>query len=340
MKKMFIIAACAASFAGLVSCSDVEPSSMSEKNCTITLSMGGDIATITTKSSDTTDEVWDNLVSSVQYFVYTVDGETLTFYGKETETSSSKKSINCVPGSYKIYALVNGAPLAEPTVAQLESAAITLSANTKTKGFVMFGSNDVKIEEGNKNCLIPVKRHLSRINLVSVKNSTSKDGGDTIVVFKYAFLSNVVANQKNDGSATISAWDNLAGRKGGSIVTASNVDDGELTLYCPSSSVNIAVGETEPFGQKFYCYPNSTAEDSFGASAESGKTRLVVVCEVEGKDYYYPVTLDAPQRSTSYDVKLSILGIGSDDPNILVNKAGMTFSVDPWESGTEYTEEY
>ena len=340
MKKMLLFAACAASFAGLVSCSNVEPSSMQEKNCTITLSMDGDIASITTKSSDTTDEEWDNLVSKVQYFVYSADGANLTFYGKETETSSSKKSINCDPGSYKIYALVNGESLAEPPASQLESAAISLSANTKANGFVMFGSNTVTIEEGNAACKIPVKRHLSRINLVSVKNSTSKEGGDTVVVFKYAFLSNVVANQKNDGSASISAWDNLAGRKGGNIVTASNVDDGELTLYSPSSPVNIAVDETESFGQKFYCYPNSTAEDSFGASAESGKTRLVVVCEVDGKDYYYPVTLDAPQRSTSYDVKLSILGIGSDDPNVLVNKAGMTFDIDPWEPGTEYTEEY
>ena len=333
------------------SCNDIEPQK-AERNCTITLSVTGDLPTDEneeTKAYDPNtganleDEEWDSKVTSVQYFIYRQgDGSTYTFYGKENETSNHKISHNCEPGDYKIYAVINGETLESPTVAELEGHVIGLGANTRTKGFVMFGSNTVKITAGNEVCEIAVRRHLARVNLVSIKNNTE----DKIpVTFKCAFLSNVVANQKFDGTAGISTWDNLAGRKGSNYVSASNVDDAEMTLYAPASSIEIASGETHNFGEKVYGYPNPTTTDSFGGAVTSGKTRLVVVCELTSngttKDYYYPVTLaNGFERSTTYDVKLSILGIGSDDPNILVNKVGMTFTIDPWVDGNTYSEEY
>ena len=327
-----------------VSCNNIEPLT-AEKDCTIILSTAGDLVTDEeTKAyeSDTgatiEDEEWEAEIHSVQYLIYRLAGTVCSFYGKETVNSNHKKSHSCEKGNYKIYAIVNGPSLDSLTISDINSTEVYLNDITKASGIMMSGYNSVTVETGKEECPITVKRHLTRVNLVSIKNNTEDE---IPITFKYAFLSNVVANNTVTGGSGITKWDNLAGRKNSDIVTPDNVDDAEMTLYSPDSPVILASGETRSFGEKLYGFSNSTLNDSFGASATSGKTRLVVVCEVEGVDYYYPVTFNSGfEDSATYDVKLSILGIGSTDPNILVNKVGMTFTVAPWTDGKTYDEEY
>ena len=367
-----------AALAGFVACQSVEPVySDADKTCTLTLSSYTDnTSTIVTKSG-TTDAAWDTLVSDVQYIVYrkALDGSFKYYDKKHDTTRIHRKFVNCVPGDYRIYAVINGPDINANTTEQaLNATDIPLGTyNTRVRisagegkysgGFVMFGHSDVTISAGNEDVHIAVKRHLARVNLVGIKNDTE----DQIPIkFRYAFLSNVVCNQVLNGDITSSPtqyqWDNLRGRVNGTVLNYDNVDasaqDKHLTLYKPAQSVTIGYGTTSYFNEKFYGYPNATATDSFdvpsvvdgAVTPTSGKTRLVVVCsmhdqsEPDEKDYYFPITFNSAtypfDRSYTYDVTLTVLGIGSEDPNTLVNKAGMRFTIDPWISGQEYSESY
>ena len=375
-KSIFILAA--AVLVGFAACTDLTPDfSKEEKTCTLALSAYGDVAAVTTKTSDRNDEAWDTLVTTVQYIVYRrgtgSNSDKLYFYDRKTDTTRQhKKFINCAPGDYKVYAIINGPEYIPSSVnvvdtADLHATVIKLDANTKARGLVMYGTKNITITEDSRNqdCPIQVKRHVVRVNLVSITNDT-EDAID--IKFRYAFLSNVSAKQNLEGSITHYTdyeWGNLGGRETGTsfIVMNDHVDYKEMTFYKPEDVITIQHGVTYYFkdreaststGHKFYGYPNDTqkAEDQYytlydpSASITRGRTRLVVVCEMHdvsesmAKDYYFPVNLDPFERSYTYDVKLKITGIGSDDPNTLVNKAGMTFEIDAWQEGSDYSEDF
>ena len=387
-KSIFILAA--AALLGFASCNDLTPDfSKEEKNCTIALSVKGDIATVVTKAggeshgpssnpSKTTETEWDTLVTDVQYMIYRkVSDNNYVYYDKKHDTTRiHTKYVNCAPGDYRVYAVINTFDIADHTTeADLNAKIIQLGNNTRVRnansfgGFIMFGHSDITIEAGNKDLPIQVKRHLARVNLLKIINRTE----DNInIKFKYAFLSNVVTNQKLDGSSTSNyndySWDNLAGRASGQILDydhLSYVQDSHLTLYKqPDDSDTVKGKLIEPggeyklnpdghqdLGEMFYGYPNAWTTDAFNTPYEAesptyGKTRLVVVCAMQDvsepaeQDYYFPITLETFERSYTYDITLTVLGVGSDDPNTLVNKAGMHFSIDPWQSNNSYVEEY
>ena len=86
---------------------------------------------------------------------------------------------------------------------------------------------------------------------------------------------------------------------------------------------------------------NSTSEGNGWSNTFSArKTRLVVTATIGGTKYYYPVSISNPQRNTAHTVELTITGLGSTDPDILVQKGAITatVTVDPWQNGAVYNE--
>jgi len=134
----------------------------------------------------------------------------------------------------------------------------------------------------------------------------------------------------------------------------------------------IAVGESQTDWldddlNAFYCYPNPITIDHFGWSLPftPRKTRLVLAlmdldtytiadvqesvsaittdmlktfCTqkgIEGKIWYYPVTLPVLEMGTSYDINMTITRYGSTDPDIMQWKVGGNFdlSYEEWSDG-------
>jgi hypothetical protein len=162
-------------------------------------------------------------------------------------------------------------------------------------------------------------------------------------------LINVAGNQNLECTAAISKWYNKMGRKDGA-TSSSQIIDGTTNLASHPSLTFMSVSKTVANGSSlapatpylFYTYQNNcTAEGSGWASTFSArKTRLVVTATIGGTKYYYPISIDSPTRNTAYTVELTITGLGSSDPDILVEKGAITatVTVDPWQNGAVYNE--
>ena len=66
----------------------------------------------------------------------------------------------------------------------------------------------------------------------------------------------------------------------------------------------------------------------------------MVAATISGTKYYYPVTINTPERNKAYTVELTITGLGSTDPDQPVSKGAITASVtvQEWLPGTTYEE--
>ena len=161
-------------------------------------------------------------------------------------------------------------------------------------------------------------------------------------------LINVVGNQNLAGSASIATWYNKMGRKDGG--AQADIIDGStnkascpsLTFMAPAATVNNGAAHTPATPHLFYCYPNATSADANGwvSSFTARKTRLVVAATISGTRYYYPVTINTPERNKAYTVELTITGLGSTDPDQPVSKGAITASVtvQGWQTGATYEE--
>ena len=69
----------------------------------------------------------------------------------------------------------------------------------------------------------------------------------------------------------------------------------------------------------FYFYPNplSDAQDNRSGTWTRRHTRLVIEAQIDGRTYYYPVTLPASQRNRTYIIEEAVIRkLGSRDPEM------------------------
>ena len=146
------------------------------------------------------------------------------------------------------------------------------------------------------------------------------------------FLENVSGYRSlGSGENSLGVWLNRMGRD----------DEGQMFSGAPSASdcpeltfaqilLDVSSGESITPNAKFYGYENTPTADNSGWSEEwsSRRTRLVTVVTMGGKTYYYPVSIPEFKRNYSYDVSLTVLGPGSDDPDIPVSKSDLAVKVD------------
>lgn len=186
-------------------------------------------------------------------------------------------------------------------------------------------------EDGLK-CDIAVERIVSKIHLTSVTNSLT-NGSD--ITIKGAFLSNLNARWEF-GSTSPSSWANKYGRDDNGTIVAKNTSYAPELTY-KTLDTSISSGSTSDLDVSLYCYPNDNQTEPAGWSTDTfpgQSTMLVLVTEIGGTTYYYPVNLNKRisgnkiEMNHTYDVSLTIKNFGStDEPNKEVGDATAAFSV-------------
>lgn len=306
---------------------------------------------MTKVSAYTASQNYETQVNSVQILLFDAKTGKLDKY-LDAGTSISEIKFNVETGDKNIWAVVNGPSLSSVgDVRALEESVVELGANNSTTpstGFIMAGSAPCSVGTTAARCTVAVSRFVSRVALVSVKNSLPEAYG--AITVNSASLSNVVGNQTMAGNGTPSIWYNRFGRADESPQVASHIIDGsvykascqELTYRSIQSGVssNSTLAPTVPY--LFYAMPNAstTAPSEFSSSFTDQRTVLVLRTSIAGDTYYYPVALDKSllERNKSYTVAVEITGLGSKDPNTPVEKEDCTVSVQVvgWSAGTIY----
>lgn len=351
MKKTFSILALAA--AVLCSCdknADCVPCQKAEENqepATLSISLGFDEPETRAVTAYTTAQDYEKAVNSVQILVFDASGK-INMY-KDAGTSVSDISISTTAGEKTVWAVVNGPDLSSvATLSALQATAVDLADNSiiKTEGFVMAGSTSCTLSASGATAAVTVSRLVSRVALQKVTNALPEGYG--ALKIDHVTLINVVGNQNLAGNASISTWYNKMGCKDGG--AQADIIDGStnkascptLTFTAPAATVNNGATHAPATPYLLYCYPNATSTDSSGwePAFTARKTRLVVAATISGAKYYYPVTINTPERNKAYTVELTITGLGSTDPDQPVSKGAITASVtvQNWIAGATYEE--
>ena len=311
----------------------------------VSLNLEGDPQTRATNY--VTAQAYETAVNDVQIFVFDSKGALATYLDADTKTSDI--TINTIYGPKTVYAVVNGPDLSGITTQDaLEHTAVDLGANSTTtsKGFVMAGSTTCNVSGSTATVTIAVKRLVARVALQKITISLPDSYGSLTV--NSVMLINVAGNQNLECTASISTWYNKMGRKDGA--TATQIIDGTTNLASHPTLTFMSVGKSVENGGSlapatpylFYTYQNNSTSEGNGWSNtfSARKTRLVVTATIGGTKYYYPVSISNPQRNTAHTVELTITGLGSTDPDILVQKGAITatVTVDPWQNGAVYNE--
>ena len=95
--------------------------------------------------------------------------------------------------------------------------------------------------------------------------------------------------------------------------------DAGVNALLAETNLDIPITTDSPHGQEhaFYYYPNPLPEalDSRSGTWTRRKTRLVLEAEIDGRTYYYTITLPASQRNKTYLIEEAIIRkLGSKDP--------------------------
>ena len=307
-----------------------------------------------TKASGVTATSAETAVSDVQILIFDSNGNVVSYIDAGTSMTAVAK---LKQGDYKARAVINGPDLSgTKTLPATEATGIALADwNSPSSDFVMGNVAAVSLSvEMNKDTEldIDVSRFVSRVRLMSVANGCPAALGG--IILKRAFLSNSVCNQNLAGTAAPSDWSNIYGRS--SISNRNSVIDGAsftavpagLTYYAWNGGQSVAAGSSVSPARSFYSYPNPSSDSvtAWKSTFSETATRLVLVAEVNGNDFYYPVALPGMERNCTYDVSVSITGEGLDDPqgdiSVLKEKGTVNASITilPWTEGTEYKLEY
>lgn len=347
MKKNILISA----FLGaalLVACQPAEPEKTEEFG---SLSINLNSPELLTKG-DVTAQTHESKVNKMRVMIYDNTDQIV----KDTLLASPYNSLNINQikiGQYSVCAIANSCASISSTpgivhsMEELSNKSITLDdcSLTESTGFVMFDKTaSVNVTAGTSSQAVnmSVTRFPARIRLVSVTNALPAFLGDISV--EYVMIINGYSRWNICGTGKPTVAVNSAGRNsaGQIISTAEGANYPNHSFWAvPQADKTISSTPAKKnYGHCFYSFPNSITTDVTTSGTGGGKLRLVVAARVDSKIYYYPVTLTNVERNKSYDVVLTITGLGSEDPNIPVQKgaAGFNITVTNWGAGTDYSE--
>jgi len=335
MKKMICLLGMVISLA----CNPVENDSSSEAE--VTFEIYSPIQ-LDTKADTTPGEEWEQKTRCADFLVFSsADG----IIAKHLRTDGSTPVTAALKaGKYLVWAVVNAPDMFAlvKTEEDLKKAGLRLRGdagefNSFENGMIQANSDgkgvEVEILPGESiKLVIQVKRFVSRVVLKEIKNSLPPSCGEMTV--ENAFLSNVslyrtIAKVKND----LNLWGNVMGRSDGS---EENVIDGKThlaeypDLTFVALDTHLARGKSYKGPHGFYAYQNYPSDDNRGWDSvwSPRRTRLVVTASFDGMKYYYPVSIPSLIRNNTYDVSLTILGPGSIDPDIPVEKGSVEIKLD------------
>lgn len=347
MKKNFLMTA-VLGVVLLAACQPVEPEK-TEQFGTLALNLATP-ATLT--KSDTSPLSCESKVNKMRVMIYNSAGQIV----RDTLLPSPYNSLSISKikiGEYSVYAVANSCSTISSTPGMISDPndfsykVISLSDCNldENTGFVMYGNNPsvtVTTSATPQPVDLSVTRFPARIRLVSVTNALPDYLGDLTV--ERAMIVNGFSQWNIAGKNSPTVYVNAAGRNAVSGNVISSAEEADYPAHSfwalPQAEKTIVHGASKSYNHSFYSFPNTVTNDVTTAGTRGGKLRLVAAIKVDQTLYYYPVTLTNVERNKSYDVKLTVSGLGSEDPNTPVQKgaAGISISVSGWGDGAEYTE--
>ena len=202
----------------------------------------------------------------------------------------------------------------------------------------MKATADFVLDSSVKSVSLSLERLMSRLQLVRVRNRLVGllEGED--IRLKRAYLTNIQGGFYVDMKANATVWYSKFGRydflpsETSYITSADDLITG-FHSFRDIDDVSVIPGMDASLGdlESFYAFPNHTPNDETGW--QSGRfteryTRMVLVAEIKGTEYYYPVNLLNMVSNHSYDVVYTISRLGSDDPDTFTSVAMQENEID------------
>lgn len=316
-------------------------------------------AEVATKGAATDAE---KKVNSLWFFVFDANGMLeIAHECTGAEMTARQAGLTVKTGAKTVYAVANltGAPLTAAKAclkaSELEAVAVDLSDHSTT-GFVMVARGTVNVSAASGgSCSLSLERLVAKVSLGTVTNALPAPYG--AVKVKQAFLCNVVGNQNLGGTASPSKWYNQNGTDAANGKKEATIGQGGHNAQVPSftwksygNGQSVALNGQYDFssGTVFYGMPNATtavpSNSAYTQSFTPTCTVLMLVVEIKGKLYYYPVALSKQLRkNTDNLVNIKLVGLGNTLEEGPFNKIGRAeLSADvrvlDWTSGSTYTE--
>lgn len=299
---------------------------------------------VATRGAVTTQVGNETALNNIQMLLFDANGHLehyAVFDEEESEIVFSHRA-----GTFKAWVIANGPDYSDClTEAALCARKIDLATyNNPATGFVMAGSTNCTVVAGEMNdCIVDLSRLVSRITLKSITSMLPVAYG-TITV-DYVLLENVVSSYNLNGQWENQGWYNPMGRKTENpLVQAHIVNPPTYPADQPQITYH-TLGDQNEFNQedsystplRFYAYPNATDTDHTGFTTTFSPryTRLVIKATIDESVYYYPISIPALARNKAYDISVTLVGLGSNDPDLPVAKGtyDIAVSIDPWLDG-------
>lgn len=322
MKTKTIIAAVAASAAVFTGClkNGIVPLEQ-QATSKLTVNVSCDIDS---KAAGINAEDNEKKINSVQVFVFSSDGKL------EAEAYGTAPTLQMVTtkGDKTVKVLVNHERLT--SVAMLSdwtNYVADLEVN-KTNSFLMTGQETITVKDNTVNLSTVVTRQVTKVVIKKITNNmTLSQYQSNPVKVVGIYLINVVGHRPLQAWKDPTRWLNKGGR-----------DSAENSLYAEfPASKTLSYGSTDSSEHYFYCLPNPTSTDNQSETWSARHTRLVVEAQIDGKTYYYPITLPVLNPNHIYTInELTITRPGTDSPDLTAPLSSMTFDlqVKPWSNQT------
>ena len=351
--KNYMMLFCAAGLALCAACAKLpegENDLVPESRLTVNLEGLPDLQTRATAATEA-----EKKLTSLNLYVFDANGMLDVSHAcTSAEISAKKATLRMKTGKKTVFAAANlaGSVLtaADKVAALSDLEAVTYALSDNVSAFVMYGKGAATVASGTGGSVtVTLRRGVSRVTLASVKNALPAPYG--AVKLQRAFLCNVVGNQDLSGGAAPATWLNQEAtsdhKKGHVIGKGSYKAQVEALTYVSLAAESLANGSTKKYSpaKPFYAFPNAlkTPNNGFNTTFTPTATVLMVVVEIKGVNYYYPVPLkNGIEANTAYQVDLTLSGLGNteDDPFAKIEKADLTATVSTsdWTTGTGISE--
>lgn len=271
-------------------------------------------------------QVADSVVRKLSFLLFDSDTGCLMRYGT---TMGTRYSMAGVPyGNMTVYVVANIDESALDSVISMEdfkNMPVYHYLLSFKEYFPMKAKAEFVLNADVKSVSLSLERYMSRFRLVKVANRLegALEGED--IILKYVYLTNLQGAFYLDAFRNTSVWYSKYGRSDfmptetSYIVSDSQLITGDHTFremgnFCLNPGLDVEFTSLNPM----YALPNHSSEDRTGW--QEGQfverfTRMVLVAEIKGTEYYYPVNLVNMSPNFSYDVSYLISRLGSDDPD-------------------------
>lgn len=269
----------------------------------------------------------ESYIDNIKIFVFRKGG-ALEYYDSG---SSLDVSFTCTTGEKDIYVLANAPDISEVASADDLKGRISDLMDNSTGRFVMAGSLE-NFDIGTSGEIdIPVSRLVARIGIAKIVNDFRiEQYRNADFRIESIYLVNVSGDRRYLSSVSSGKWYNWRG----------TADEDNPMLHSGRIDAALKAGLPYTDAHCFYCYPNASKVDSSADDASERYTRLVVETVLDGRTYYYPVSVPDIRSNCRYEItELVITRLGSSSPDEPVSSYDASFkiTVDDWSEGATLT---